>query len=161
AQPGEDMEIAFNRVGPGYFETMKVPLLRGRSFTDTDISGAPNVVIVNQAFGNRYWPGQDPIGKRIESGNGWMEVVGVAKDGKYRTLGESPLPYMFLPLYQNYETTATFIVRTTSPSEGIVNAARTEVAAIDKGLPIFDIKTGEQHMSFALLPARIAGSLLG
>ena len=161
AQPGEDMEISFNRVGPGYFETLKIPMLRGRSFNGADVQGGPNVVIVNQAFANRYWPGQDPLGKRIESGNGWMEVVGIAKDGKYRTLGENPRPYIFLPLYQNYETTVTFVVRSALPSDVIVNAARKEIAAIDGSLPLFDVKTGEQHMNFALLPARIAGSLLG
>lgn len=160
-QAGEDMEISFNRVGPGFFETMKVPLLRGRSFTDADVEGAPGVVIVNQTFAKLYWPGQDPMGKRLESGNGWMEVIGIAKDGKYRTLGEDPRPYMFLPLYQNYATSATFVLRTTMNPTAAVSAARAEIAALDKSLPVFDVKTGEEHMSFSLLPARLAGSLLG
>jgi len=161
-QPGEDMELAFNRAGPNFFETMKIPLLRGRSFSDKDVQGAPDVVIVNQSFVKRYWPDQDPIGKRVTSGNNrWMEVIGVTRDGKYRTLGEEPRPFVYLPFYQHYQPTATFVLRTASNPANIQPSAREAIATLDKSLPVFDVKTGQDHMSFALLPARLAGSLLG
>lgn len=163
AEANEDMEINFNRVGPGFFETMKVGMVRGRSFNEGDVEGAPRVVIINQAFAKKYWPGQDPLGKRIDSTGDqkWMEVIGVAQDGKYRSLGEEPLPFFYFPLYQNYRPTATFVLRTTAAAGPIVVAARAEIAALDKTLPVFDVKTGVDHMAFALLPARIAGGLLG
>src|SRR5262249_40788075 len=107
---GEDMEIAFNRVGPGFFETMKINLVRGRSFAEADVEGAPRVAVINQAFARKYFPKEDPIGKRIDATGDkcWMEVIGVTRDGKYRTLGEEPRPFLYLPLYQNYQPAATF-----------------------------------------------------
>ena len=90
-QQGEDMEIPFNRIGPGFLETMKISLVRGRSFSETDVKGRPEVAIINESFAKKYWPGSDPIGKRLSSdGEHWLEVVGVTRDGKYRTLGEQP-----------------------------------------------------------------------
>jgi putative ABC transport system permease protein len=160
---GEDMEVAFNRVGPHFLETMKIGLVRGRSFTEADTEGAPRVAIINQSFANKYLPGQDPIGKRIDASGDqrWMEVIGITKDGKYRTLGEEPRPFLYLPLYQNYQPSVTFVLRTAANAGATVAAARAEIAALDKTLPVYDVKTGEEHMRFALLPARLAGSLLG
>src|SRR4030095_4862752 len=89
---GEDMEFYYSVVGPRYFETMEVPLVRGRGFTDADRPGAPLVVIVNEAFAKKFWGTADPIGKRIsrEGENGpWIEVVGLAHDGKYVSITES------------------------------------------------------------------------
>ncbi len=114
-QPGEDTETAYNVVAPQYFETMRIPLLRGRSFTEADRAGAPPVVIVNDAFARRYWPNADPIGKRL-SANGsegpFREVVGVTRTGKYNTLGEDPRPFYYLPLWQEYNGTVTLHVKT-------------------------------------------------
>jgi predicted permease len=156
------MEIGFNRVGPAFFETMKMPLVRGRSFTEADGEGAADVVVVNQRFAEQYWPGQDPIGKRLSIiDDRWMEVVGVSRNAKYRTLGEEPRAFIYVPLYQHYQPSATFLVRATSNASGIPQIAKAEIGAIDKALPIFDVKTGMEHLEFALLPARIAGGLLG
>jgi putative ABC transport system permease protein len=141
---------------------MKIPIVRGRSFADTDVEGAPDVVMINQAFGRRYLPGQEPLGKKISlDGNRWMEIVGVTKDGKYRTLGEEPRPYVYLPLYQHYQPAATVVLRLASNSANIQAMARGEIGRLDKSLPVFDVKSGEDHMKFALLPARLAGTLLG
>ena len=105
-QPGEDTETAYNVVAPQYFETMRIPLLRGRAFTEADRAGAPPVVIVNDAFTRRYWPNADPIGKRISahgSEGPFREVIGVTRTGKYNTLGEDPRPFYYLPLWQEYQ----------------------------------------------------------
>lgn len=163
-QPGEDTETAYNVVAPQYFETMHIPLLRGRSFTEADRAGAPPVVIVNDAFARRYWPNADPIGKRL-SANGsagpFREVVGVTRTGKYNTLGEDPRPFYYLPLWQVYNGTVTLHVKTAGDPRALISPVRDAVRAVDATVPLFDIKTMEEQMLVALLPARLAGTLLG
>jgi len=167
--PGEDMEIHFNVVGPGYFETMRIPIVRGRSFTEQDRGGAPGVVIVNEAVARRYWPGQDAIGKHMSWG--WvqdegqqtypLEVIGIAKDGKYVTLGEDPRPFVYFPHLQNYEAAMTVLVRTAGNPKSLVDAVRNELRTLDPHLPAFDIKTLTEHLGVTLLPVRMAATLLG
>jgi len=141
--------------------------VRGRGFTNRDVAGAPRVVVVNQTFARRYWPGQDPIGRHIRMGAGagantpaW-EVVGVARDGKYSTLGESPQSFFYTPLLQFYKPAVSLIVRTQGQPMAVAPAVRHAVAALDPSLPLFDTATLEQHMGLSLLPARLAGWLLG
>ena len=163
-QPGEDTETSYNVVGPQYFETMRIPMLRGRSFTAADRAGAPPVVIVNDAFARRYWPNADPIGKRI-SANGsegpFREVVGVTPTGKYNTLGEDPRPFYYLPLWQQYNGTVTLHVKTAGDPRALVSSVREAVRGVDATVPVFDVKTMEEQLLVALLPARLAGTLLG
>ncbi len=167
--PGEGMEVHFNVVGPHYFETMRIPLVRGRWFTPQDTQGAPGVVIVNEAFARRYWPGQDPLGKRISMGVTEQDgrqvyplaVVGVAQDGKYVTLGEDARPFVFYPHRQNYEADATVLVRTGGDPAAFSETLRQEIRALDPRLPVYDVRTLESHMSFALVPVRLAATLLG
>lgn len=164
AQSGEDMGVHTSTVGPDYFRTMGIPLMRGRDFTAADRAGAPGVVVVNEAFARRYWPDQDPIGKRVTQGNRSgtpAEVVGVVKDGKYVTLGEDPTPFFYVPFLQRYESEATLHVRTTGDPRALVEAMRREVRALDPSLPVFDVKTMTDHLGLSLLPARLAGSVLG
>jgi macrolide transport system ATP-binding/permease protein len=162
-QQGESTEINYTVVYPGYFETMRVPLLEGRTFGDQDREGAPGVLMVNSAFAKRYWPGQNAIGKRIEMGDGNSkhEVVGVVKDGKYVTLGEEPLPFFFINMAQQYHGSPTLIVRTQSNPASYAASVRNEIGLLDKTLPLYDVKTVRQHLGIALLPARLAGSVLG
>jgi len=161
-QPGEDTETSYNIVGPQYFETMRIPVVRGRSFTAADRQGSTPVVVVNDAFANRYWPGVDPIGKRL-SANGpagpFREVVGVVRTGKYNTLGEEPRPFYYLPLLQEYRGAVTLHVK--GPSRDLIPAVRDAIRAVDAAVPVFDAKTMEDQLLVALLPARLAGTLLG
>jgi len=93
----------FTMVGPGYFQTLGVPLLRGRGFSPQDGPGASRVMIVNELMAQRFWPGQDPIGKRVNVGGGMREVVGVVKAVKFRTIREKPEPLSFWPLAQQLD----------------------------------------------------------
>ena len=169
AQPGESTEIGSAAVAPGYLETLRIPLLRGRAFSEQDREGSPGVVMINEAFARRYWPGQNPIGKRIQMGAGprgantspYLEVVGVVKDGKYVTLGEEATPFFYMNLAQHYQSSPALIVRTRGNPVDSLPAVRNEVAALDKTLPLYDVKTMRQHLGLALLPARLAGSVLG
>jgi predicted permease len=161
---GADMEIAFNAVGPDYFATLDIPVLRGHGFTGQDRRGAPGVAMVNEEFVRRFWPGQDALGRRIRvrgDDGPALEVVGVARDGKYHTLGEDPRPFVFLPLLQEYSGAATVVARTSGGAGLVLEGLRRELAAIDPHLPVFDAKPMEQHLAIALLPARLLAWALG
>lgn len=163
-RPGEDTETAYNIVAPEYFEIMRIPIARGRSFTAADRPGAPLVIIVNEAFARRYWPAQDAIGKRV-SANGpqgpFREVVGVARTGKYNTLAEEPRPFYYLPLWQLYQPALTLHVKTEGDPVAMLLSVRDAVRSSDAKVPVFDIKTMDDQMLIPLLPARLAGTLLG
>jgi putative ABC transport system permease protein len=169
AQPGESMEINSSFVAPGYFETLRIPLLEGRTFQQQDNANAPGVTLINEAFARRYWPGQQPLGKRIQLGivgNGtntapYLTVIGVVKDGKYNSLSEAATPFFYLNLAQTHRSAPTLIVRTKGDPLASLSAVRNEVAALDKNLPLFNVKTMRQHLGLALLPARLAGGALG
>jgi predicted permease len=159
---GEDMEFHYTMAGPRYFETMEVPLVRGRGFTDADRPGAPLVVVVNQAFAKKFWGDADPIGKRIsisgESGP-WLEVVGVARDGKYVSIAESSTPYVYYPQLQNPDG-VTLHVRTSGDPRRLLTAVRQEVTAVAPTWMIERPRTLEEHIGASLLPQRIAAGLL-
>ncbi|MCH8948204.1 MAG: ABC transporter permease [Acidobacteria bacterium] len=164
--PGEDMEHHFNVVGPRYFETLRIPIVRGRSFTDQDSKNAPGVVIVNQAFARRFWPGENPIGKRLTAQNPQdeypLEIVGVAKSGKYITLGEDPRPYIYYPHRQQfYQPAMDLLVRATGNPSALTDAVRGEVRALDPTLAAYSVRTLTEHMGVSLLPVRMAATLLG
>ncbi|HEY3519195.1 MAG TPA: ABC transporter permease [Gammaproteobacteria bacterium] len=161
-QPGEDMEFNFNVVGPEYFEVMRVPLVRGRGFTAIDREGAPQVAVVNETFAARYWPGQDPLGKRLTAFSGAedIEIVGVARDGKYHSLTEAPLPYIYRPFLQDYEE-MTLHVRVTRHTDAFLPVLRSAVRAVDSQLPILRLASMRSATAFATLPQRIAAMLLG
>jgi predicted permease len=160
---GEDMEVVTSSIGPGYFRTMGIPLAAGRDFSDTDRLGAPAVAIVNEAFARRYWPGQQALGKHLHQGrmDTPLEIVGVARDGKYRTLGEDPTPFYFIPFLQTGESEATLLVRSSRGLGATMAAVRAQVQGLDPNLPVYDVKTMAEHMRLALLPARVAGGVLG
>jgi predicted permease len=161
-QPGEDMEFNNNVVGPEYFDVMRVPLVSGRGFTAADREGAPQVAIVNEAFAARYWPGQDPVGKRLTSFSGAtdIEVVGVARDGKYQTLAEARLPYIYRPFLQRYAE-MTLHVRVARDTDAFLPLLRSEIRAVDSQLPILRLASMSSATAFATFPQRIAATLLG
>jgi len=160
---GEDMEFHYTMAGPRYFETMQVPLVRGRGFTDADRPGAPLVVVVNESFAKKFWGNADPIGKRLsisgESGP-WLEVVGVARDGKYVSIAESPTPYVYYPQLQNPDA-VTLHVRTANDPKRLLTAVRREVATVAPTWMIERPRTLAEHIGASLLPQRIAAGILG
>jgi len=155
---------AANVVGLKYFQTMGIGLLRGRDFTAQDRDGAPGVVVINETFAKRYFPGQDPLGKRISlrgARGPWLEVVGITRDSKYRTLGEAPAPFVHLPLLQNHETGMTLHVRTGVDPAALIPAVRREIQALEKNLPATEIRPLTELISRSLFPARVGAALLG
>ena len=165
-EPGPAVEDVV--VAPGYFRTMGIPLLRGRDFTVRDGKGAPAVVIINDAMARKYWPGQDPLGRRIVMGGEddpknrqVCEIVGVAKTGKYRTLSEDPLPFMYRSYWQNYDPRVHLVVRTQADPTSVIAGMRQAVQTLDPNLALYDVETMKQLMLLPLFPAHAAGLALG
>jgi predicted permease len=160
----EGVNIGFNIVGPEYFKTMGTQLLRGRDFTEADRAGAPGVAVINETLAETLWPGEDALGKRIglEGPEGPMlEVVGVARNGKYRSLGDGPRSYVYQPVLQSYEPVMTLVVRTKGAPESMAGAVREQLRALDANLPVADVRTLSEQFDLSLLPARIAAWTLG
>ena len=151
-------------VGPDYFRTLSIPLMRGRDFTAQDREGAPGVAIINETFARRYFPGQDPIGQHVSLSGAqgpWLEIVGLTRDGKYITLGEAPAPFLYQPLAQRHETGMVLLVRTSGDPAQLIPAVRGEVKSIEPNLPLTNARTMEELLSTSLYPARMGAILLG
>ncbi len=159
AGPGAEQarSVTGNVVAPGYFETLGIPILHGRAFDGRDADGAPMTVVVSSAMARRFWPGDDPIGKRIRfprKGSEDFEVVGVAGDIQHgRSPVSSPGPFFYLPLYQHYQPSAILHVKTMADPRALIPSIRAAVADLDPDLPLYDVHTLEQHVHRATLPA--------
>ncbi len=163
-QPGahEDMSIQFALVGPDYFETMGTPIVRGRGITDTDRDSAQHVAVVNEAFARRYWPGLDPLQRRLRmAGQDWATVVGVAKDGKYNQLNEAPLPFIWRPIAQVYGAQPDFVVRTAGDPKALIEPLRVAFASLDPRLAFLDPRTLAEHMGPSTFIQQTGAALLG
>lgn len=160
----EGVDVGFNVVGPNYFKTMETPLLRGRDFAETDRKGSPGVVVINETLAGMLWPHDEALGKRLSVGGRegpFLEVVGVARDGKYRSLGETARPYVYQPVLQSYDPKMTLVVRTTGEPQALAPAVREQIRALDPKLPITDVKTFRDQLDLSLFPSRVAAWTLG
>ncbi|HET6647328.1 MAG TPA: ABC transporter permease [Pyrinomonadaceae bacterium] len=154
--------ILNNVISPGYFKTLQIPILAGRDFDDRDRKGAPRVVIVNERMAQMLWPGETAVGKHIYVGSqsrDAFEVVGVVKTGKYRALAEDPRAYYYYPMAQRGGGRMTLLMRTAGDPSSLVSSVRNEVQAIDRRIPLFSIKTMNQHMTWALWAPNMAATL--
>jgi predicted permease len=154
----------YNVVGAGYFKTMGIALVRGREFTSEDREGAPPVVVVNETLARRLWPNEEAVGKRVnlEGGAGaFAEVVGVARDGKYASLGETARPFVYEPMLQSYNPRMTLVVRTKEDPRGVAGAVKTQLRVLEPKLPVAEAKTLAEQVALSLFPARVAAWLLG
>ena len=156
----EDMRLNYETVGPQYFQTMRIPLVRGRDFNERDQEGAPGVVVINETMARHYWPGGDALGRRIKLTKDWLEIVGIAKDVKNRSLSEAPQPFLYLPLLQDYRSNMILVPRTAVEPEKMFQSVHDEVAALDPQIPMFDAKTLEEHVGISLFLQRMAATLL-
>jgi len=124
--------------GPGYFRTLRIPLLSGREFSPLDNATAPHVAIVNEVAAARFWPGENPIGKRLhfQGDNAPAEVVGVARNANYQAIGEQPQAFLYLSLTQYYFPAAAIYVRTSGDPEAVALAVRHAIEPFDRNLPL-------------------------
>jgi macrolide transport system ATP-binding/permease protein len=162
----KNLRVSYNLVTTDYFQTMGIPLMRGRPFNEQDRNGAPGALIINETMANRHWPNEEVVGKRLLINHQPFSVIGVAKDTKYRSLGEDSRPFIFVSFFQR--DTAKIVsgdmklhVRTNGDTHNVLAAIRREVQTLDPNQPVFDIQPLIEGMRFALIPTQVAGSVLG
>lgn len=158
----ENMKIYRDLVSPGYFASMRIPLLEGRDFDWRDAGSSQKVMIVNQEFVRRFLPNRVIIGTKVHGWGEWFTIVGVAKDSKYHRVTESPQPYFYIPIRQIFrpEYGLSFHVRTSGSVNEAIQSIRTATAAIDPGLTIFDAQPMTEYIAASLFGANIAATLL-
>lgn len=165
-RPEEEMSVGFNVVGPRYFETMGIEILRGRGISFTDDERAASVVVINEAMARKYFPGDDgpdgnALGRTIRRRGQEMTVVGIVRNGDHRYLREEPLPYMYIPLLQSYLSGTILHVRTIGVPEDLAGAVHAEVRRLDPALPLSGVRTLEEHLLRATFAPRLLATFLG
>jgi predicted permease len=148
--PGSDQAF-FNIVSSDYYKTVGMPVLQGRPFNEKDIPGSKKVAIVNEVMAKKYWPEENPIGKKFRfdtSSSEPVEIVGIVKTARYVLPAESPLPAFYLPFHQNYRSDTVLHIHSLRPPAEIISAVRAEVRAIDSEISLADVRTLEEHIRY-------------
>jgi len=151
-----------DNIAPDYFKTLGIPIMRGRQFDSSDREDSPKVAIINEAAARRFWPNQDAVGKRFKffGLDYYVQVVGVARDAKYITLGEEPTPYMYLPLIQIPSPALTLFFRSGGDPRTVLASVRERVQALDRNLPLTNVWPIGEVISQALWAAKFSAGLL-
>ena len=163
---GRDPSVGIHWITPGLLDTLGVKLLRGRNLTDQDRAGQPKVLLVSETAARRLWPNDDPVGKRMWAGQGSAgsgdasEVVGVVSDVRYRAIERVPVPDIYLPLAQSYQSRMRLFVRTGLDPSSLAPAIAREVQALDANLPLSEVKTMDDRVADAMWRTRIGAWLL-
>ncbi len=161
--PGGDFTAAFRRVSDGYFSTMKIPILQGRAIGSEDRFDSMPVAVLSKSFAAKYWPGEDPMGRRLIRGKTAYTVVGIAADVEDEGAGQSSASIFYIPFAQNSAalTGATLVVRTSGRPEDFAAGVRAAVLSVDPNQPLEKITTFEAFFRSSLGPDRFRGTLLG
>jgi macrolide transport system ATP-binding/permease protein len=159
-KPDEEKSFVLDAVGPHYLRTMGIDVVAGRDFDTQDRQGSLPVVIVNEEFARRFFPGGAALGRHCKVAGIDRAVVGVIRNYKYRTLEDDPEPQLLVPFQQDYRSHMTLVVRTAGEPLGLLPAVRRTAAALDPGLAAFETMTGEQRLGHSLFAQRMATQLL-
>ena len=160
----EDLRAEVIRVSPDYFRVMQTPLVHGRFFEPSDEAGKDGVVIVDQSTARRYWPGRDPLGRRIRWGRDtspWQTVVGVVRDIKHDGLDRDGVLHIYACVYQRGSRVLTVVARTALPASGVEPQIRAAIQSVDANLPVFDVRSMENVIGASLAPRRFSAQLVG
>jgi putative ABC transport system permease protein len=162
--PEQVIDAETYAITPGYFSTLGIPIVRGEDFSTRHGATAPGVTIINEALVQRYFPNEDPIGKRITLGNPqtgpWLTIIGIARNVQHQSLDGAPYPQMYGVHTQQAPRLLSFIVRTSSDPLSLISAARSQVRALDADLPVARVTTIEQLMSDSIARPRFNTTLL-
>lgn len=149
-------------VSPSYFETLRIPLLRGRVFDEGDRQTTANVAVINEAMAKRFWPDEDALGKRFHffGETDLRQVIGVVKNTVFANVGEEPQPILYLPMTQDYAPAATIQVRTTGKPAPVIASLRAQIQSLDPNLAITNVQTVQEIVSQGLWAPRMGAALL-
>jgi predicted permease len=156
-------EVEFRRALHRYFETMQIPIRRGRGFTPSDTAEAPPVIVINETMARRLFPGEDPIGQHVRQGSSspWMEIVGIIGDVRHTGLEQEPAPEMYITYLQNPPVAPFIVLRTTGDPAALADTVRAEAQRIDRDLPLYDMRTMDDVRSSAVAERRFIVLLVG
>ncbi len=157
----DQISVDFSDVGESYFATMRIPILQGRAFSTGDAPGARLVAIANQTLAKNLWPGRDPIGQTLTRKGRTLTIVGVARDGKYRRLSETPRPYLYTSSRQEGRVREDLVVRSEGSAQALAGAIGTEIRRLEPALPLAAVIPVREHIGFSLLPQRVAAGIAG
>lgn len=157
------LPLGVDSVTPGFFETLGIPLRRGRLLDDHDGADGPRVVVINEHLARRLWPGRDPINRRLRVGqeDDWMTVVGVVGDTRRQGLDRTPIAQLFRPFSQRPSRGFTLVVRTSGDPGMLADTVRVAAQEVDRGVPEFSVSTLEHDLRRQSSPQRFNASLLG
>jgi len=160
--PDESRSVNDYQVAPGFFSLLRIPLMEGRDFQESDDRNSPPVMIVNQSFARRYFQGANPVGRKVKFLGKWCTVIGLAQDSKYFNIAEAPRPHYFVP-YRQYAGTdgqLFFFIRTAADPIPAMAGLPREVAAVDPNAGAFDAMLLTEWTELTLLPQKVAASML-
>jgi putative ABC transport system permease protein len=167
-KPDENVSMDYQVVSHDYFSTLGVPIIRGRGFTEQDRDGAPRVIVINEAMATRYWPNEDPVGKRMAIGESsketsWRTIVGVAGDMHHASLTELPVPTAFIDYRQDVESWSrmAFVIKTETDAASFTSSVRSSLVSLDPQQPVYAIETMEKLLASSVAPRRFVMSLIG
>jgi predicted permease len=161
AGTNEVPSVEYNEVGPNYFATLGIPLMGGREFTPRDNETSLPVAVVNQTFADRYWPGQDAVGRRFQLKGRWLQVIGVAHNAKYRSFMEAPKAFAYVPLRQAYSGQVMLHIRTRQAAETFAATLAHEVHGLDANLAPSAVITMDEQVRMSTSAQRMAVTFLG
>jgi predicted permease len=156
----EPISIDIVRVAPRFLETIGLPLVRGRDFQVLDTEKSTPAMIVNETMAAKFWPGENPLGHTFYDGNTTLEVIGVARDTKYRSLRESPRMTMYRPLAQFYSSNINLLVRTGSDQAAMLPAIQNALRSFEPAIAVFNVRTLSEHLDRSLYVERMQSFLL-
>ena len=157
---GEEMPTDWNTVGPGYLTTMRIPLIEGRDIGPADVTGSAAVVVINETLARRYFAGRRALGGRLRTLGQTLEVVGIARDGRYSSITERPRSAIYVPVQQFYSPDAVLVLRTAGDPLAVLPAVQAATREIDPNLPLFEIRTMEEHLETATFVQSTAASVV-
>src|SRR2546425_49732 len=155
-QPSAD----YNQIGPGFLATMGIPLVSGREFTRADNDTAPLVAVVDETMAAQFWRGVDPIGRRVQVKGRWMQIVGVARNAKYRNLLETPKPFFYVALRQNFSATTALQIRTAQGPAALAPSLVREIHALDANVAPSELITMREQVERTTAAQRISVTIL-
>jgi putative ABC transport system permease protein len=158
--PGQELVADFRRISPRYLNTMGIALLRGRLLSDRDVRDAPPVILIDETLAHQYWPDENPIGRRMRLWGEFREVVGIVGQVHHYGLEKQPEPTIYAPYEQMTDKAMALAVRTTMDTQAVVRAVKQAVWSVDRGQPVFQIRSMGDYLSLAGTAPRISTMLL-
>ena len=158
--PNEQPTAEYDEVTEGYFTTLGIPIVSGRKFMRTDDENAPPLAIINETMAAKYWPGKDPVGQRLKAKDRWLQIVGIAKNSNYHSKTETPIPFFYVPLRQNFRVQNSLVIRTSETPGAMMTVLAREVHALDPNLAPLITERLQDQIDLISYSQRLAVSLV-